>query len=202
MSKRKLCTACLLITLLIATTACSPAANSGSPTPTPLPQVVSYEQAVFTVERGSIVDQKDLTAEVVPGRQDDLFFKTSGFITRVTVTSGNTFKKGAVLAEMQVDDLINQLQQANIDLEVAQADLTKNKAQHEFDVQKSQTDVLIAQKNVAMAQLNLADAKGADWSRAKLELEIAQANETLAEQALKLASTDVSTYLEQAVKRS
>jgi multidrug efflux pump subunit AcrA (membrane-fusion protein) len=50
--------------------------------------------------------------------------------------------------------------------------------------------------------LTLAYAKGADWSRSKLELEIAQANEALSEQALKLASADVSTYLEQAVKRS
>ncbi len=202
MLKRNFHTLCLSILLLALITACSSAAGSGASTPTPLPQVISYQQAVFSVERGPIVDEKDVTAEIVPGRQDDLFFKTSGFITRVTATSGGSFKKGDILAEMQVDDLINQLQQANIDLEVAQADLAKNKAQHEYDLQKAQTDVLIAQKNVGLAQLNLAYAKGSDWSKAKLELDISQANETLAEQALKLASADVSTYLEQAVKRS
>ncbi len=201
MLKRNLRSGCLLIALIIFTSACSSSSN-GTSTPTPLPQVVNYQQSIFTVERGPIVDQKDLPGEIEPGRQDDLFFKTSGPVTRVTVTTGNTFKKGDILAEMQVDDLINQLQQANIDLEVAQADLTKNKAQHEYDVQKAQTDVLIAQKNVTMAQLNLSGATGSAYSKAKLELDIAQANEKLAEEALKLASADVTDYLDQAVKRS
>ncbi len=202
MSKRLLSAISGLMALLILMTACSSAADSGLATPTPLPQVVNYQQSVFTVERGSIVDEQDVAAEVMPGRQDDLFFKTSGPITRVTVTLGSTFKKGDILAEMDVTDLLNQLQQAQIDLEVAQADLAKNTAQHEYDIQKAKTDVLVAQKNVALAQLTLDSSRGTDWSRAKLQLDIAQADEALAEQALKLASADISTYLEESVKRS
>jgi len=202
MSKKILRLACGVMILLILTAACSSAASSGDPTPTPLPQVVNYQQSIFTVERGPIVDEQDITAEVVPGRQDDLFFRTSGPITRVTVTTGNSFKKGDILAEMDVSDLVNQLQQAQINLEVAQSDMAKNTAQHEYDIQKAQTDVLIAKKNVSLAQLNLNAATGTDWSRAKLQLDIAQANEALAEQALKLASADITAYLEESVKQS
>lgn len=201
MLKRNLRLVYLLIFLIIFTSACS-ASGNGTATPTPLPQVVSYQQAVFTVEQGPIVEQKDIQAQIVPGRQDDLFFKTSGPITRVTVTTGNSFKKGDVLAEMDVSDLINQQQQAEIDLEVAQANLTQNIAQHQYDIQKAQNDVLVAQKNVAIAQLNLSGLTGTEWSKAKLQLDIAQANEALAEQALKLASADVTSFLDQAVKRS
>ncbi len=40
--------------------------NSGSPTPTPVPALVSYDTAIYPVERGSILEQKNLVGQVVP----------------------------------------------------------------------------------------------------------------------------------------
>src|SRR5512143_2840756 len=96
----------LLLTVLLVSilSACSPGSGGGA-TPTPLPPVVNYQQSIFKVERGPIVAEKTLMAEIVPSKQDDLYFRASGYVNRVTVKQGNVLKKGDVLAEMQIDDL-------------------------------------------------------------------------------------------------
>ena len=201
MLPRKLCAVLLLVFVVGGLTGCG-ANGTGRATPTPLPLVVNYENAVFTVEQGPIVSEQRLMGEVVPSKQDELFFRSSGFITRVAAKSGDTVKKGEILAELQVDDIVNQLQQARIDLEVAQSNLAKNKSQHDYDVQKAQSDVVIWQKRLALAQLDLDQSYGANHDRAQLNYDITDQNLKLAEELLKLISADDIAYMEQAVKRS
>lgn len=191
----------LLAALAVFLAACG-TSRSGQPTPTPLPPLVSYEKAVYKVERGPIVSETKIPGEIVPSKQDELFFRASGFVTRVVVKRGDVVKKGDVLAEMQIDDLLNQLQQARIDLEVAQADLAKNKEQHDYDVEKAKADVAIWQKRVELAEMDVQSTNGENRKRAEIDLEITKQNLILAEQSLQLISDDVNTYLEQAVKRS
>ena len=180
---------------------CAPGGSGGS-TPTPLPPVVSYEKAVFIVERGSIVEEKRLVGEIVPARQEELFFRTSGFVTRVSAKQGDLIAKGTLLAEMQVDDLLNQLQQARIDLEVAEANLAKDKAQRAYDIEKTKADVVIQQKLVELATINFERSFGEQRQLAQIQLDIAIQNFRLAEASLKLVSEDANLYTEQAVKRS
>jgi multidrug efflux pump subunit AcrA (membrane-fusion protein) len=181
--------------------ACS-GSGGGKATPTPLPALVSYEKSIFPVERGTIVSEKKIIGDVQPKKQDDLFFRAGGYVTRVSVKVGDTVKAGDVLAEQQVDDLLNQLQQARIDLEVTQADLAKNKAQHEFDIERAKADVVIKKNQVELAKLGVEQSLGLDRTRAQLALENAQQELALAEKSLELTSTDINIYLEQAVKRS
>lgn len=193
-----------LITSLLAImlTSCVGASKAGS-TPTPLPPMVSYEKAIFTVERGPIVSEKKIFGEILPSRQDDLYFKATGYVERVTVKQGVEMKKGDLLAELQVSDLLDQLEQANIDLEVAQAALEKDTTQRQYDMQKAQIDVTINQKNVDLAKLDLANAYTKDdRERAQLRLDILEQNLALAELNLKQAQEQVSTYEQQAVDRS
>ena len=98
--------------LLALLAGCAAGAQS-SATPTPLPQNTSHQNVVFTVERGPIVSTKDVMGEIVPDHQDKLYFGTTGFINRVLVKNGDRFKKGDLLAELKLDDLLDQLQQAN-----------------------------------------------------------------------------------------
>lgn len=188
--------------LAILLTACG-AASSGKPTPTPLPPMVSYQKAVYTVEVGPIVSEKKIYGEIVPSKQDDLFFKDSGYIDHVTVKQGDVITKGELLAEMQVSDLLDQLQQANIDLEVAHGTLDKDTVQRQYNIQKAQIDVTVSEKNVALAQLDLNNAYTKDdRERAQLRLDILNQNLTLAQLNLTEAQTAVSTYEQQAVDRS
>lgn len=201
MSRKNISTTILLTLLALLLAACG-TTRKGQATPTPLPPVVSYESAIFTVERGPIVAETSIMGEIVPSKQEELFFRTSGYVTRVVVKQGDKVKKGDILAEMQVEDLVNQLQQANIDLEVAQANLAKQKSQQQYDVEKAKTDVAIWENNVKLAQMTYDSAFGQDKERAALNLDNAKQNLALAQAALNLVSADVSPFMEQAVKRS
>src|SRR3972149_2394639 len=112
MYKKKLFALWLVTSLFaILMTSCG-TTSGGKTTPTPLPPMVSYEKSVFTVEIGPIVSEKKIYGEIVPSKQDDLYFKATGYIDRVTVQQGDTVKQGDLLAEMQVKDLLDQLEQA------------------------------------------------------------------------------------------
>ena len=171
-------------------------------TPTPLPPLVRYEQEIFTVEQGSIISEKDLLGEIVPAKQDQLFFRSSGFVTRITVKQGDLVKEGDVLAELQIDDLLAQLQQAQIDLDVAKADLEKYEVQHAFDVSRAQAEVTIAEKQLEMAQLEVDEASGAAEDVASLNFDIAEQNLILAQLNLALKEQETNPYVEQVVKRN
>jgi multidrug efflux pump subunit AcrA (membrane-fusion protein) len=181
--------------------ACSGGAG-GRATPTPLPALVAYEKSVFSVERGEIISERKIIGDIQPSKQDELFFRAGGYVTRVTVKAGDPIKKGEVLGELQVDDLVNQLQQSRIDLEVTLADFAKSKSQHEFDVERAKADVVIKKNQVELAKLGVEQSVGLDRTRAQLALENAQQELALAEKAYELTATDENVYLEQAVKRS
>jgi HlyD family secretion protein len=174
----------------------------GNPTPTPIPPLVSYDSAIFIVERGPIIEEKRLIGQVVPTKQDDIFFRTSGFITRVLFQEGEIFREGDLLAELQVDDLLNQLEQARIDLEVAQANLANYESQRAYDLEKSQSEVTIWEKRVDLAKLDLENSTGTNRDKAQINLEITEENLALARQSLALLNDDVNPYITQAVKRS
>jgi multidrug efflux pump subunit AcrA (membrane-fusion protein) len=201
MFRRKMGVIFVVAGLIAVLTACSPGSGS-KPTPTPLPPVLNYEKTIFKVEKGSIVSEKKVSADIVPSKQDDLFFRASGFINRVVVKQGDKVKKGDVLAEMQVDDLLNQLQQARIDLEVAQANMEKDKSQKLFELKKANSDVYVLQKKVELAKLALVDANDAETKKAQIYVDMAEADLALAQQNLELLSNESSTYMEQAVKRN
>lgn len=190
-----------LICAVVLLAACAPS-SGGKATPTPLPPVVSYEKSLFTVAQGPIVQESRMVGEVVPSKQEELFFRASGFISRVAVKQGDLVEAGTVLAELQIDDMLNQLQQARIDLEVAQANLAKETAQRAFDIEKSKADVVIQQKMVELATMNFEKAYGEDRQRAQIQLDIAIQNYRLAEASAKLVEDDTNPYMEQAVKRS
>lgn len=192
--------ACLVV-MSIVLAACGQQ-GSGGPTPTPLPAVVKYEKAIFTVERGPIVAEQEMLGEIVPAKQDELFFRASGFVTRVAVKAGDMVKAGDILAEQQIDDLLNQLQQAEIDLQVAQAELNKYNAERDFNIEKAKADVVIWEKRVALSMIAVDETYGEHKVKAQLNLEIDEQNLIMAEQALKMVSEENNPYHEQSVKRA
>ncbi len=182
-------------------TACNPA-HSARPTVTPVPEIVSYERAVFTVQRGSIVSEREMRGTVEPAQQDDLFFRASGYVSRVNVRRGDFVKKDEVMAELQVDDLINQLQQAEIDLQVAQANLDEFIVQHQLEIESAKAEVIICEKRVALSMLAADRSYGDQKIEAQINLDINEQNLIIAEQTLRALTEKSSSYHEQSVKRA
>ena len=192
----------LMAILLAILTACSSSGNA-QPTPTPLPPLVSYEQAIYTVERGPIISEQTIHGAVVPSRQEELFFRSSGYVVRVAVKEGDAIKAGDILVEQQVDDLLNQLEQANIDLDVAQANLAESEAQQNFDIARAQIEVNIWENNLEKARLDLENAIGVRArAQAQIDYNNTEQNLALANLNLQFASESVDVYQKQAVERS
>jgi HlyD family secretion protein len=185
--------------IVVLGSACS-GKGSGGPTPTPLPTVESYEKTIYTVEQGKIVSDKKLLGEIVPLKQEELFFKAGGYVSRVTTKAGEQVKKGDILAEQQIDDFLNQLEQAKIDLEVTQANLAKGQLNRKYAIEKAKIDVETWKKRVQLAKMDLMGT--GNLERAKLDLGIAQDNLAMAEINLQEAQEDTSTFEQQAVDRS
>ncbi len=181
--------------------ACAPNSSNRGATPTPVPTLVKYEPSMFTVQRGALISQKSISGEVVPANQDNLFFRTSGMVSRLIVKSGDFVKKGDLLAELEVDDLLNQLQQARIDLEVAQSALEKAKTDGEYAAQKAQIDLNIAQARLDMAQLDDKNAYGLAKERADINLRIAEENFKTAQLNVQQIGNATSLKEEQVVER-
>ena len=171
------------------TSACDTTSSARRPTPTPVPTLVSYEKTIYPVERGPIVAEKSLSGEIVPAKQDVLFFRSSGFIGRVTVKSGDVVKKGDILAELQVEDVLNQLQQAKIDLEVAQSNLVQQWSQRQYAIEKAKLDLNVVQNRLELARIDVENTRTSPaYDRALVNYRIAEQNVKLAELALKQAS--------------
>lgn len=182
----------ILFLLITSIPACSSTAQEGS-TPTPLPPLVSYEKTLYPVERGPIAEEYTLDGAVTPQIQDPLFFRASGYISRVPFKGGDIVKKGDILAELQIDDLLNQLQQAEIDLEVAQANLANRQKEREYALAR-------AQHNVRLAELSLDQVIASGGN--KYQVSMAEENLALAELSFSEASDRANTFEEQAVKRT
>ena len=177
--------------------------SSAIATPTPLPPVVNYEKAIFAVERGSIVQDEVVAGEVVPTRQDELYFRATGYVTRVLFKRGDLVKRGDLMADMQVEDLLNQLAQAKIDLEVAQSRLAADELTLKYALQRAEANVKILENELALADLDLEKALGeAAIARAKYNLDIAQQKLLLAQLDVQEASEQATTAEKQAVDRT
>jgi multidrug efflux pump subunit AcrA (membrane-fusion protein) len=190
---------CLLVVLLVTLAGCAPGGPNG-PTPTPIPQLVSTQQVTFKVTRGPIEAQREISGEVVTAEQDKLYFRTSGNVDQINVKTGDTFKKGDVLAELQISDFLDQLQQAQIDLKVAQDNLSIDKLQKAYDLQNAQSDAVIAQKQVDLATIAFNNSGGSQ--AAQINLDIANERLKTAQAMLALVNGKANTDLEQVVEKN
>lgn len=197
MSKRLGLILAVLLLVSLAAACAPPLTEEEEPTPTPLPTPVVPEKAVYEVKRGDIEDSVDFLCRVAPVREQDLFFKMDGRIATVNVEKGDTVKAGDILAELEVDDIMNQARQAQVDLEKAQlvleqaeADLAEQLAEAQRNLQIAETNLARAKEDqefaiqqaqinldtarIRLAQAQLADPE-ADLRAAESELEIARA---------------------------
>ena len=191
----------IIVTHSLVLSACGAGGDSQA-TPTPLPPLVSYESGIFTVEQSPIVSEKDLLGEIVPAKQDQLFFRASGFVTRITAKRGDLVKEGGVMAELQVDDMLAQLQQAQIDLEVAKSELEGYQVQRAYEVSRARAELTICEKRLEIAQLEVDDAFGTAKDIALLNYDITEQNLILAQESLTVKEQETNPYAEQVVKRN
>ena len=149
------------------------APHADTPTATPV--------AVVKVTRQNLASQMEIASEFLPFQEIDVYAKVSGYVQKLDVDWGTHVKKGQVLADLEIPELQQQLQQDEATVHRSESDLERaheelNRAQSEYnvahltftrlaDVQKTQPG-LVAQQDIDIEQGKDVQA-GASVSAAK-----------------------------------
>lgn len=123
--------------------------------------------AVVKVTRQNLASQMEIASEFLPFQEIDVYAKVSGYVQKLDVDWGTHVKKGQVLADLEIPELQQQLQQDEATVHRNESDLERaheelNRAQSEYtvahltftrlaDVQKTQPG-LVAQQDIDVDQ--------------------------------------------------
>ena len=120
-----------LLTVVLLTSGCVERSRS-LPTPTPWPTLVVADKPLYVAATGTVTDSFKLTGQVVPSVSDRLAFTVDGRLARLSVTVGSLVSEGDVLAELETQDLREQLAQAQLTLDQAQEQLQQDEASRRY----------------------------------------------------------------------
>jgi HlyD family secretion protein len=165
----------LAVFVIVATmlAACgTPNATSESATPTPRPPAPSLEKQTYTVAVGDVVDEIKVSGTVAALKQQDLAFEQNGFVKVINVERNDVITAGMVLAELDLGDLPNQLRQAEVNYEQVQIQYNRSATQRDLGRQRAQLDLEEAQANLS----KLTNPQPEQVAQAKATLESAHAN--------------------------
>src|ERR1700680_3304283 len=153
---------------------------------------------VVKVVRGNLADNLEIASEFQPFQEVDVYAKVSGYIHKLNVDFGTHVKQGQVLAELEIPELQQQLQQDEASVRRSEQDLARareelNRAQSAYtvahvtytrlaDVQKSRPE-LVAQQEIDVAQGKELEA-GANVSSEKAAIASAEQGLLVAKAAL------------------
>jgi RND family efflux transporter MFP subunit len=170
-----------LLAVLIAATGCTSTTSSSSEqeaTPTPIPTPIVPIKPTYQVQRGEVIKTVEFSGRIAPITEEELFFRTSGYVGAVYVERDDWVQEGDVLAELETADLKNQLAQAQADLESVRYNSTRLLAE--------------AEANLKIAELRLAQARARypDLTAAEVALRQAVDAEADAAQEYKTAKED------------
>lgn len=177
----------------------SGAATAGAlPQPTAIPE---QPRPTYTVQRGDVVSVLEATGRVVQVQQS-LSFQQDGVIGEVFVERGAAVEVGQVLAELEVEDLQEQLEQARTIYEQDKIALEQSVQAASIEVRNAEIDLATANDNLLQARQPakpdaLARARAAlDQARADLATTrnnaSAEKNQALREMNLAVANLDTA----------
>lgn len=97
-----------------------------APTSTPIPTAPAVARPTYIVQRGDVQEILEFSGRWLPRDQSSLAFEIGGTVRQVTVRRGDTVTAGQLLADYEITDLEDQLDNAQLDLETAIANLSSN----------------------------------------------------------------------------
>jgi HlyD family secretion protein len=118
--------AVVLAALMAVSAACnSPQLVEEPPTPTPLPTPAEATKPIFEAKKGVITESVKGNGRVAPTKEATLYFEQTGRLRRLRAELNQKVKAGDLLAELEVGDLGQKVEQARINLDIAQLGLQR-----------------------------------------------------------------------------
>ena len=131
--------------------------SNSSATPTPIPPPESPETPTYVVSRGTVVKSVELSGNVSPVLEEDLSFPVAGRVKAVYVQRGDVVEAGTLLIELENDDILSSLAQAQIDLDNAENNLNSSSDSLEYSIQQAQINLTIKQLQLQELQQSTVD---------------------------------------------
>jgi multidrug efflux pump subunit AcrA (membrane-fusion protein) len=156
--------------VLAAIVGCAPQAEQEA-TPTPIPTSVVPDKPTYVVQRGTVENLEQFTARISPMNEESLYFKKSGYVKVVYVDRGDWVEEGDILAELELEDLLNQLSLAEVDLESAQKRYSVAEEEHRRKLYSAEMALDAAQLRLERIQ---AQAPTTDFTSLRLAVETAK----------------------------
>jgi RND family efflux transporter MFP subunit len=161
----------VLLVLMVVAGCGGGASREEEATPTPIPTPIVPTKPTYEVKRGEVVRELEFTGRIAPVVEEELFFRTAGYVGTVYVERDDFVETGDLLAELEVIDLKNQLLQAEAALEMAIANNEKRLAEAEASLRSTELRVASARADNPASQVTIAEV---GLERAKIALSEAQ----------------------------
>jgi multidrug resistance efflux pump len=169
MMQRTKCITALLAFLIMTTGCAQTPSQEEEATPTPIPTPIVPTIPTYEVQRGEVVKKLQFTGRIAPVVEEELFFRTSGYVETVYAKRDESVQAGDILAELETTDLQNQLAQARADLEAIQLN--------------SKRQLVEARTNLQIAELRLEQARARFPSLTAAEVALQRAIQSEADAA-------------------
>jgi len=118
------------------------------------------ETTILEVVRGKVIENVSVTGTVIPAKQVDLQFESSGKINGISVKVGDQVTAGQVLIRLNAGELSAQFQSAQAALDIAQAKLNQTlSGSRSEDIQVYQSALDKANVDVTNKEQALVDAQ-------------------------------------------
>ena len=166
----------LLVVASLVLASCNPQQQPVQTTPTPIPTAAIPRQPTYNVERGQVTKTLEFLSRIQPIEDEQLAFQVEGRVSKINFKTGDEVKAGEVIAELDVSDLRNQIEQATIEFSTAKLVLSRTLSTFTETLQYGQLDL-----SVASLRLQQAQAKDFGPAIALAQAEIARAERTMAD---------------------
>ncbi|MGD9067155.1 MAG: biotin/lipoyl-binding protein, partial [Desulfobacterales bacterium] len=141
---------------------------------------------VAQIQRGPIALQRTFSGELEALAEFVVAPKVSGRVLRVIVNIADTVKRGQVVAELDNDEYVQAVAQAQADLEVARANLSEAKSALEIANREFKRTESLLKRGIASD--SEFDAVRQDRLAKQAQLKVAEAQVTKAESSLETAN--------------
>ena len=187
----------VLIGIMLGLGACASGSGGGADadaTPTPIPTSIVPSNPTYVVQRGDVIRLLQFSGRVAPVREEELFFKTSGYVDEVYIRRNDEVQEGDLLAELEVTDLKNQITQKEAELQSVQMNYERRvtEAQNsvraaelnlaKLEASTSETSIISARINLERSRIRLAEARDEynksldrDWEKEEVRDRYAEA---------------------------
>jgi len=160
-----------LVCLVLLVASCG--RNGTSPATPTTASTLGTTGITYVVQRGEVTRELEFAGRISPVAEVPLYFRISGYVSRVLVQSGAQVKAGDLLAELEVEDLQNQVALAELDLASAHARLAQAEDDNDYAVARAEKSLVLAQEQLARTKA-LGASYTADVTQARLAVEEAQ----------------------------